>query len=1043
MSTNAFTEDEEGELQKQMGCMAGIFQLFDRQRLISGRRFNSSNGRKMLPSGQATKNNNLEAPDAKTYSQQTALERNHSKIDNQRFSMESSRASFTSSSCSSSFSSLDCNKTAQPDPPIEPVNHAQTKLQDLDAKVKSIHSPCREPPIPPAQSRRESLDFRDVVKDSIYKDSRSLSVKTVKKEAAVNKVMKHIDSPRPFQPSEPDNEGKPRVPVDLNESLKVLPKLKEAPWYYDDPKETKRPSYEAKDRYSISRDAPRFSFDSKDTAKSAANKLRELPRLSLDSREGSLRASSNIDSKSNSILKEFHRNNTDVRIINRTSNLIDDMEALNRPPTVVAKLMGLEALPSPTSKSSVKEDQNAFRPQERVRDGLPFSPKSSSFKESLKPRTRTIDPVIKPMPSSIFPVEPAPWKQQQGRHGSQKGTFKPQDAKERQRSRSVYDEIKKRLKELEFSRSDKDLRTLKYVLDSMQAKGLLETRRNAGTQPIHTIVKENASPRPSESAIGIMKPGKSVDVNVISSCSDGLQGLRKLRTVDSNENKKASTGNQTGKAQSPKLGLDKKSSSRFEESILQKPRQRTAQTPPKFHQFPRENNGSNLRNSSSTSPRLQQKKSEPDKKSRSPSPSSETSRKTPQRQASSVRQNSESISPTGRLKQRTTDSVRTNDDQLNEISRKTRNSSLHRDQISVRSDSNASLASQVDSEVTSASTPGVWSSSSKAAHIAASLLEQKKSSPNLNDDNLPTELELATPDHSSPISVLDSSFYRDDLVSSLVNQTSGEHRDGNILNPEEISLKEGRNSENLGTINNKKSENIKSLVQKLQQLNADPVETPATNHIASICDNEDPDYRYISEMLLASGLLLRDLATSPVQLHPSGNPINADLFLVLEQTKSCQPLKAENVSDKAPRTKPDHEKVHRKLLFDTVNEILIQKLALEGQNSDPWVRTGWSKLALRPPSGQRLLKDLCTEIDRIQLDCLGCGLNDEEDGLRLIMSEDSVLKSEDWEGFKGETSDVILDIERLIFKDLIDEIVRGQELNLEGKASRQRRQFVK
>lgn len=39
--------DENPDLQKQIGCMTGIFQLFDRQHILTGRRINQ----KRLPPG--------------------------------------------------------------------------------------------------------------------------------------------------------------------------------------------------------------------------------------------------------------------------------------------------------------------------------------------------------------------------------------------------------------------------------------------------------------------------------------------------------------------------------------------------------------------------------------------------------------------------------------------------------------------------------------------------------------------------------------------------------------------------------------------------------------------------------------------------------------------------------------------------------------------------------------------------------------------------------------------------------------------------------
>ncbi|XP_035838338.1 protein LONGIFOLIA 1-like [Helianthus annuus] len=120
-------------------------------------------------------------------------------------------------------------------------------------------------------------------------------------------------------------------------------------------------------------------------------------------------------------------------------------------------------------------------------------------------------------------------------------------------------------------------------------------------------------------------------------------------------------------------------------------------------------------------------------------------------------------------------------------------------------------------------------------------------------------------------------------------------------------------------INRKKLQNIENLVQKLTRLNSTHDEAH-TDYIASLCENTKPDDRYISEILLASGLLLRDLGSNltTFQFHSSGHPINPELFLVLEQTKF------RNTPEKIIKK----EKFHRKLIFDAVNEILAGKLAL-------------------------------------------------------------------------------------------------------------------
>ncbi|KAE9466621.1 hypothetical protein C3L33_01464, partial [Rhododendron williamsianum] len=217
--------DENPDFQKQIGCMSGIFLMFDRRYFLSGGRITSHN-HKRLPPGvllyalQTGANACLGIIDALTsfpYSQ--FLRRNVVKVvtmewnrtekhlekgvkEKRRVSSESSTTSFSSSS------------VHLPSPQnlsrIPPVKH----------------------PDPSPHLRQQSTDLRDVVEDVVCKETHELSVKTTTKAKGVSRVVKNVDSPRP-------------------------------------PK-----------------DAPRFSYDervSRDKWKSAT-KLKELPRLSLDSR---------------------------------------------------------------------------------------------------------------------------------------------------------------------------------------------------------------------------------------------------------------------------------------------------------------------------------------------------------------------------------------------------------------------------------------------------------------------------------------------------------------------------------------------------------------------------------------------------------------------------------------------------------------------------------------------------------------------------------------------------------------------------------------
>lgn len=151
---------------------------------------------------------------------------------------------------------------------------------------------------------------------------------------------------------------------------------------------------------------------------------------------------------------------------------------------------------------------------------------------------------------------------------------------------------------------------------------------------------------------------------------------------------------------------------------------------------------------------------------------------------------------------------------------------------------------------------------------------------------------------------------------------------------------------------------------------------------------------------------MKDLTAMPLQLHSSGHPINPDLFLVLEQTKSQTNIL---------RPKNDTEKLHRKLIFDVVNEVLVQKLEL----TSPYIKT--RKLSRILPTGQRLLRQVCSEIDQLENENLK-GENSENDD-NLVSGEQVLKKSVEWQHFGSEMEEIVLEIERSIFKELIDDVV--------------------
>lgn len=179
------------------------------------------------------------------------------------------------------------------------------------------------------------------------------------------------------------------------------------------------------------------------------------------------------------------------------------------------------------------------------------------------------------------------------------------------------------------------------------------------------------------------------------------------------------------------------------------------------------------------------------------------------------------------------------------------------------------------------------------------------------------------------------------------------------------------------------------------------------------------DHRYIAEILLASDLLNNvESGFTSFRHHPVGM-INPNLFLALEKNKSStRTLNAEHKDKRTINSEIGIERAQRKLIFDAVNEIIVHKSSYNQCISS-------SKQVTRVQTPQQLLNDLCTEVDRLQAYNSKCSLVEEEDDLRNIIWED-LNGSMDWTNGQSELSRLALDVERLIFKDLVTELVRDE-----------------
>ncbi|XP_073295483.1 protein LONGIFOLIA 1 isoform X3 [Primulina huaijiensis] len=1085
--------DDNSDLQKQIGCMTGIFQLFDRQHVLTGGKSIVGHTTKRLPVVFAGKshssNSNLEKDSSNGQLRSASLEKypNKNMQERQRVFTESSRASFSSSSRSSSFCSLDCNRTTQLEPtsfdgiifPETPSRDSAMRLQDSSSHFS-----------------RQVIDLRHLVKDSMYREVQGSSFKA-KSTEAMDLVAKHRDSPRPPIKTYVGSHGlspeKSSVtPADLKESLRALAKLQEAPWYHNEPRELLRSaSYHSKDgsSFSVSKDLPRFSYDGRemnrapDVSKSSL-KLKDLPRLSLDTREGSLR-SLKADSKSKFFVKTLQKSSGEFD--RKTQNLQQSPGNQARPPSVVAKLMGLETLPDSTSSSeSNVGSSRSYQNEDFVNVSRSFTNTDSSkpiqllsssssknlWKEPSSPRWRNPDSSVKPM--SWFPIEPAPWRQTDGSKSSQKPASRSTrgPAKTPNTIPTVYSEIEKRLNDLEFTQSGKDLRALKQILESMQAKGLLETEKEGQgsnfashkdhehkfSSPIHdsrllnnrnsktdqilaSTKKRVGSGRNYESPIVIMKPAKLIEKSGIPAASvlslDGFPGLPKNQDTNSVESRKGSSSGRTSNYLATK-------SNQRENAVtpgnLKNDRiSKATQNSTSSQLSAKDKHASSGKSWGSISPRMQQKKAELEKRTRplTTPPDSIKLRKQPNKEQT------ESVSPAGRCRPKNLN-FHAIEEQPSEILAEPRNSSYQEnenlDQLT-KSPIHESRSTELLSSERSPSTCHRQYPSLKACELMLSGLAEKKSALKLNDEEA-AGLACAPTEFSSPVSVLDNAALKDDspspakyigktLKEKNANTVQGSSMTNCGLNSMEMSI--------TSKINRKKLQNIENLVQKLRRINSSHDEA-RTDYIASLCENTDPDHRYISEILLASGLLLRDLGGSLAnfQFHPSGHPINPDLFLVLEQTKASTLLKEERCNERTATQMMSIDKFHRKLIFDTVNEILTQRLAL----SEPWPRM--LKPARKAVNALKLLKDLCSKIEGLRAETSKCGESDsEDDGWKNILCKDLTLRCESWTNFDDEISGPVLDIERLIFKDLVDEVVIGECTGLKTKSGRHRNHFSK
>ncbi|KAK5835169.1 protein LONGIFOLIA 1-like [Gossypium arboreum] len=1017
--------DENPDLQKQIGCMNGLFQLFDCHHFYGNRHITSPN-RKRLPSGQ----NGKHGTEAKTGSDK--IKGNNLKKtmkEKQRYSFESPRTLLSSSSCSSSFSPADCRKESL----VDRSSSSQIAFHETPRKEISSHRSNAS-----LQSSQNSLNLRDVVKDSIYREACGLPIKTATKvEAGQHQTLKYIDSPRPLQSPKPSKTRN----TSLNESSHALLKLKGTPKMYNE--------CEDGSLTFARQDAPRLSYDGRGAKDAHKIKPKDLPRLSLDSRESSIKGS--VDSmRSDFLLGEINRSrmkSNDIR------NQEQEPGSYKGPSSVVAKLMGVEALLNPMLTNGNRSQDietcqdfksNPASPSSRINEKKKSSISGcsrNSGKEPRSPCNRMTNVESKKPVATRCPIESAPWRQLDGNKGALKSRETPMKAPNS--FLNVYSEIEKSLAALEFMKSGKDIGALKQTLEEMQmSKQMSNTRKEEQASSLisHTssilgqsseapnlrklhsknavsaTIKETSSPTCLKLPIKIIKEEKVMENGSNStSIVVATSSLRRLRTSSHANTRSEKADKQSYKDSIPKPKTPKDPSSRLHSRDKNTARTLRDNQISKVPSPTAQENTNIAVSSETTCLKLHQKKLEMEKQSRRTDPASDQRKS--RRQSSSLQ--AESGLPRQKPRHKS-HNLRQSDDQLSDISSDMRDLNHQGDDSSMQSESNMSMASYGDTEVTAQSYGKIEGTFSQEQET-----KQKNPAARLIEGDPKAEPPRTAPEQPSPVSVLDAAFYGDESPSPVKKTSKAfEGDEGLTLNGADWSsiglnhLPTCRETSPRFKTDSRKAENIQRLVQKF--MNLDSIDEWAiTNEILP-----NPDHEYIAEVMLASGLL-SDLDSSfmACQLHPSGHLINPNLFPALEQIRaSIWLLNRKHNGRKVSQLDPI-EKNHRLLIFDAINEILIIKSVKKGSYKH-WILP--STVEDTRQKRHQVVRDLCSDIDKMQTTS-----NIEDKNLNSIVCGDLMLGSMDWTEFKSEIPWIALDVERLIFKDLICEVISGEVTTLQ------------
>ncbi|KAH6767755.1 hypothetical protein C2S52_018738 [Perilla frutescens var. hirtella] len=646
---------------------------------------------------------------------------------------------------------------------------------------------------------------------------------------------------------------------------------------------------------------------------------KEAPRLSLDSR-------ATTDAKGSLHPKEIRTAASILAATNRCDSNASDESQQNRSPSVIARLMGLEPLPDASCPDAeTKPELRRSASESRVSRDLfhsRFISERSNFSNNQSIENANDDSPLLADPINYFLNKAkkvdsskafnrggcggggfsssSPWNAPRHRKSFfDSGDFFP----EPKQTASIYGEFESRLKLRRIEEPSKDLDTLKQILEALQLKGLLHSRKPPEQNHFsHLNFVYDDSP------IVVMKPSR-------------LPNSTPLNRKTSNDYSSPVGGNQTrgGRRSYGLTGEISPSMSPHRDRNVRSPA-RTGRSPRPTTSNRTEGNAVGRRSNSNSLVK--------------PKPLSvETYRKT--NESAESRRLSPVHSPKLNPRRTGRDPPPNNRSPRNSKS----TAKIHRNEQKI-----PAAATAAEDESSSIS----GSSITTSTDTERSKTEEFKEGRNLLercDKLLHSIAEMnATDMQPSPVSVLDSSFYKDE-------------------------------SSTPSPVTTRRNLDFKDDSGELDDEMWSPEVSPV--------ESKDCDFVYVSDILRAHHYL----------------PEDADVFLLLEKQ---QYLKGKDICRVSS--------LQRRLIFDAVHEILDRNRRLPpwkavSDVAEPSLDRVWAEF-------RRMREQDCTAEDLFDTIC---GV------LKKDLARDGVSG---WGDCPVEMSEAILDIERLIFKDLISETIR-------------------